>query len=110
MTAGRRLTFGLFLAGGVAVCVALALLVAPRASSQPDGLERVAIDEGFADEARPHALEELPTADYELSGVDDEGLSAGLAGVLGIAVTFAVGAGVVLLVRRTRARRPPAPA
>jgi cobalt/nickel transport system permease protein len=92
---------------GLAVCVALALLVAPRASSQPDGLERVAIDEGFAEEAGSHALEDLPTADYGVEGVDHEGLSTGLAGILGIGVTFAVAAGAVLLVRRGRPSRAP---
>lgn len=110
MTGVRRLAFGAFLAGGLAVCATLALLVAPRASSRPDGLERVALDEGFADEAQAHALEGLPTAGYGVPGVGHEGLSTGLAGVVGIAVTFAVVAGALLLVRRTRARpRPPAP-
>jgi len=101
----RRGTLAAFVAAGLALCVALALLVAPRASSQPDGLERVAQDEGFAARAEAHALEGLPTAGYAVEGVDDEGLSTGLAGVLGIGTCFALGAGAVLLLRR---RRPPA--
>lgn len=107
MSGVRRLTFGAFLAAGLAVCVALALLVSPRASSQPDGLERVAIDKGFAEEATPHALEGLPTADYGVEGIADEGLSTGVAGIIGIAVTFALVAGIVLVAHR---RRSPAPA
>jgi hypothetical protein len=85
---------------GLALAVALAFLVAPEASSQPDGLEKVAIDEGFADGARDHDLAGSPTADYAVEGVDDDRLSTGLAGVLGIAVTFLVTGAVVLLVRR----------
>jgi cobalt/nickel transport system permease protein len=107
MRAVRRGTLATVVAVGLAACVALALLVAPRASSQPDGLERVAIDEGFAEEAASHALEDLPTADYGVEGIADEGLSTGLAGVLGIAVTFAVAAGAVLLLRRGRPSRAP---
>lgn len=95
-----RLRLGWFIVAGLAVAAALALLVAPRASSSPDGLERVAVDEGFADRARDHALADGPTADYGVSGLDHEGLATGLAGLLGIAVTFAVAVGGLTLVRR----------
>jgi cobalt/nickel transport system permease protein len=92
-----------FVAAGLVVAAALAFLVAPAASSRPDGLERVAIDEGFAGTADEHALADSPTADYEVRGVDDERLGTGLAGLLGIGVTFALAGGVLLLVRRRRA-------
>ena len=88
---------------GLVVCVVLAFAVAPAASSAPDGLERVALDEGFAGAADDHALGELPTADYAIDGVDDERLSTGLAGVLGIAACFAVTVVTMRLVRRRSA-------
>jgi hypothetical protein len=91
---------------GLAVAVALAFLVAPEASSKPDGLEKVAIDEGFVDGARDHDLADSPTADYGVEGVDDARLSTGLAGLIGIAVTFAVTGGLFLLVRRLRRSSP----
>ena len=97
---------GVFVALGLAVAVALAFLVAPEASSQPDGLEKVAIEEGFVDGAEDHDLAGSPTADYGVEGVDDARLSTGLAGALGIGITFAVTGGLVWLVRR--ARRDPA--
>ena len=97
-----RVRLGVFVAAGLAVAVALAFLVAPEASSEPDGLEKVAIDEGFVDGARDHDLADSPTADYGVEGVDDARLSTGLAGVLGIGVTFAVTGGLFWLVRRTR--------
>lgn len=94
---------------GLAVAVGLVLVVAPEASSQPDGLERVALDEGFAGEGDDHALADAPTADYGVEGVDDARLGTGLAGVLGIAVTFAVAGGLALVLARRRGS-PDAPA
>lgn len=101
-----RIGFGLFLGVGLLVAVALAFLVAPRASSSPDGLERVAVDEGFAEEAGDHALADSPTADYGVSGLDHEALGTGLAGLLGIGVTFGVAWGVLVLLRRVRPGAP----
>ena len=109
----RRVTFGAFVVGGLAIAAALVLVVGPRASSQPDGLERVAVDQGFAEREEDHALADAPTAGYEVDGVDDDRLGTGLAGLIGVAVTFAVTGGLVLLVRRSGRRagdgRPPAP-
>ena len=79
-----------FLAVGLAVALVLAFFVAPHASSEPDGLEKVAEDEGFAEDAAPHALDDGPTG----------GLSTGVAGVVGVLVTFALGAGLFVVVRR----------
>lgn len=95
----------MFVAVGLALAVALAFLVAPEASSEPDGLEKVASDEGFIDGAQDHDLAGSPTADYAVDGVDDSRLSTGLAGALGIGVTFLVTGGLVLLVRRRDGRR-----
>lgn len=98
---------GLFIAVGLVVAGGLALFVSPRASSQPDGLERVAEDQGFAEGAEDHALAEGPTVDDTVEGVDDEGLRTGLSGLIGIAVTFAVAGGLFLVVRRTSGRSRP---
>jgi hypothetical protein len=95
----------LFLVGGLIVALGLAFFVSPLASSSPDGLERVSIDQGFADTARDHTLADGPLADYGVKGVQDERLSTGLSGVIGVVVTF--GAGMILfgLLRTVRARR-----
>jgi PDGLE domain len=106
----RRLRFTAFVVAGLALAASLAFFVSPRASSEPDGLNRVAIDEGFADEESNHALDDTPTAGYEVRGVDDDGLSTGLAGLIGVGVTFALAGGLFLVVRRTGAgRREQAP-
>lgn len=89
-----------FVVGGVAVALLLALFVSPFASSSPDGLERVAIDNGLDSEVRDHALADGPLADYSVAGVGDEALGTGLSGVIGVVATFALGSLVLLVVRR----------
>jgi hypothetical protein len=101
----RRL--GGFVVAGLLVALALAFFVSPEASSSPDGLERVAIDEGFVDEAEDHDLADGPLAEYGVEGVEDERLGTGLAGIAGVAVTFVVVGGLVLLVRLAARRRSP---
>ncbi len=86
---------------GLAVALLLAGLVSYYASSSPDGLEKVAGDQGFLDSAKDSATAGSPLADYGVAGVEDERASVGLAGVLGVIVTFVVaGGGFVLLARR----------
>jgi cobalt/nickel transport protein len=102
-----RFGFGAFIAAGLIVALVLAFFVSPSASGDPDGLDKVAIDEGFADTETDHAFGDAPTADYEVRGVDDDRLSTGLAGVIGVAITFAVAGGVMLVVRRARRTSPP---
>jgi hypothetical protein len=102
----RGVRFGAFIVGGLAVALALAFLVSPSASNDPDGLNKVAMDKGLADAETDHALDDAPTAGYQVRGVDDERLSTGLAGVIGVAVTFAVAGGVMLMVRRARRSTP----
>lgn len=102
-TAGRR-TAGTrpFLIAGLLVAIALALFVSPFASSSPDGLEKVSIDQGFDDTAEDHALSDSPVADYGVQGVGDERVSTGLAGLIGVLLTFGIGAGLFGLLRRRR--------
>ncbi len=95
-----RVRFGAFVAVGLAVVVAIALFLSPAASSKPDGLEKVAEQQGFSDEADEHALAASPTADYGVDGVDDERMSTGLAGVLGVTVTFLLTGALFVVVRR----------
>lgn len=97
----------LFVVGGLIVALGLAFFVSPRASTSPDGLNRVAIDEGFAGAEKESATADGPLAGYGVKGVEDESLSTGLAGVIGVAITF--GAGMILFgfLRTIRARRRP---
>jgi hypothetical protein len=73
----RGVRFGAFIVGGLAFALALAFLVSPSASHDPDGLNKVAMDKGLADAETDHALDDAPTAGYQVRGVDDERLSTG---------------------------------
>jgi hypothetical protein len=94
----------LFLMAGLLVAVGLAIFVSPFASSSPDGLERVAIDKGFDNSEKDHAFVNGPLADYAVEGVDDARISGGLAGLIGVLITFGVGLGLFALLRTLRAR------
>lgn len=91
------------LAGGLVVALLVVLVLAPNASSSPDGLERVAEDQGFADSAEGSRFDLLP--DYTIPGVDNEAASTVLAGAVGVLVVAAV---TLLAARilRSRAARP----
>jgi hypothetical protein len=99
-----RRSVGLFVLGGLAVALLLAFVVSPWASSEPDGLERVAIDQGFARNATGHASAGSPLADYSVSGVGHSWLSTGLSGVIGVLLCFALGLGLVFAIRWSRRR------
>ena len=105
----RRRTITMFVGLGLVLTLGIAFFASPYASSEPDGLERVSIEKGFDETATDHALAEGPLADYAVSGVQDEKLSTGLAGILGVALCFAIGAGIFLVIRAVRSRQGPAP-
>lgn len=102
----RQSSTRLFLFAGLLLAFALVLFVSPFANSNPDGLNRVALDEGFADTETDHSLGDSPLADYEVSGVNNEGISKGLSGVIGILATFALGLALFAFVRRRNESDP----
>jgi ABC-type Fe3+ transport system permease subunit len=84
---------------GIAIAVLVVVLLAPLASSDPDGLERVAEDQGFIDRASNVVGGLL--GDYAIPGIGNETLSTILSGLLGIALVV----GVLFLLGRLVARR-----
>lgn len=58
------------------------------ASPSPDGLEKVAEDQGFIDRAAQHLPGLIP--DYQLPGIDDERLATSLAGIIGTLGVFGI--------------------
>ncbi len=95
---------------GFAIAALVATLLVAMGISQlavddPDGLERVAIEEGFAESARDHALDSSLFADYATAGVEDERVSLALAGGAGAIVTLLVGTGLAMAVRGRRRDR-----
>jgi len=82
---------------GLAISL-LVVLLSPFASTDPDGLERVAINLGFIKATSAASYQILP--DYTVPFLGKSGLSTILAGVVGILVVLVLAWGVVLLTRR----------
>ncbi|MET9419244.1 energy-coupling factor ABC transporter permease [Streptomyces sp. NPDC006540] len=88
--------------GGLVTSLVLAGFVSFYASADPDGLEKVAADKGIDRTVEEHAAADSPLADYGVKDVSDARLSGGLAGVIGVGATVALGSGVFYVVRRRR--------
>lgn len=84
-----------FLGIGLLVTLLVAAVLSGFASGEPDGLERVAIDEGFDATAEDSAVAGSPLADYGVEGVDDERIGTGIAGVIGVGITLVVTVGLL---------------
>jgi cobalt/nickel transport system permease protein len=87
---------------GLVASLVLAGFVSFYASASPDGLEKVAADQGIDAKTEQHASADSPLADYGVKDVEDARLSGGLAGVIGVGVTVVAGTGVFWAVRRRR--------
>ncbi|MFE0671861.1 energy-coupling factor ABC transporter permease [Streptomyces sp. NPDC058867] len=87
---------------GLVTSLVLAGLVSFYASADPDGLEKVATDNGIDEKAEEHHYADSPLADYGVKDVDNARLSGGLAGVIGVGVTVVAGTAVFWSVRRRR--------
>jgi hypothetical protein len=83
---------------GLAIAALIVIVLAPLASADPDGLERVAGDHGFLQTARDALYSIIP--DYTVPGVGGN-LSRILAGLIGIVIVF----GSMVLLGRILARR-----
>ena len=70
----------------LALSLSLTLMLAPLASSSPDGLEKVAERFGFV--KLGISLNTGLWPDYILPGIADKGLAVGFAGFLGILIVF----------------------
>jgi len=89
-----------FLIAGFVLSLVLAGVVSNFASSSPDGLEKVAEDIGFLDSAKDHTYADGPLADYGVKGIENERLSTGTAGVIGVIATAGVSTGLFFVLRR----------
>jgi PDGLE domain len=104
----RRLPLLVFIALALAVAVGLGTAVSPWASPHPDGLEKVAEDKGFLDDATSNRIQDdSPIPDYAFPGIEDERVATGLAGFVGTLGIFVLGVGIAWLLKRaTRSRGP----
>jgi cobalt/nickel transport system permease protein len=88
-----------FLVGGVVVAFLFAVVISQFAFDSPDGLERVATDQGFAASATDHALDSGIFAEYATAGVGNETVSLAVAGAAGTAISLLIGLGIFYAVR-----------
>ncbi|MFJ3975199.1 energy-coupling factor ABC transporter permease [Streptomyces sp. NPDC090021] len=95
-------------ATGLVTALVLAGFVSFYASADPDGLEKVAADNGIDAKAEEHAAAGSPLADYGVKDVEDARLSGGLAGVIGVGVTVVAGTGIFWAARRRTSDEPTA--
>lgn len=84
-----------YLLAGLTVALLLAAFVSPYASSSPDGLEKVAANNGFIgkEQAKP-AWQHTFFPDYGVPGLKNEKAATGLAGLAGTLAVFAAAYGV----------------
>jgi hypothetical protein len=85
---------------GLAIAAIVVVVLAPLASGDPDGLERVGEDVGFIEQAQDAVYEILP--DYTVPGIEDPVISTIVSGLIGVAVVFVI---MVALGRVLRSRR-----
>jgi len=103
----------LFLVAGLLVALLLAGVVSNFASASPDGLDATTLQgctvgaDGeitggtcMAQQQQDHQTAGSPLADYGMRGIDNPYLATGLAGVLGVLLTFGIGGGLFWLARR----------
>ncbi|WP_409364942.1 PDGLE domain-containing protein [Catellatospora methionotrophica] len=106
-----------FVLGGLAVAAVLAGGASYLASGSPDGLDATTLEgctvdaDGaitggscIAQRAADHELGGSFLADYGIKGIDN---ATGLAGLIGVALTFAIGLAIFWTVRRRRAAAAP---
>lgn len=78
------------------VCLAVAFL-SPLASASPDGLEKVAEDHEFIEQAQEVPFQII--ADYLFPGIENEALATILAGIIGTLFIFGAVYGLARLLR-----------
>lgn len=82
------------------VSLVTSLVLSSFASGNPDGLEKVAIDHGFASSAVSIWNGFIP--EYYLSWIGNDMLASGLAGLIGTALVFGIVYGMMFVLVRVK--------
>jgi hypothetical protein len=88
---------------GLGVALLLAT-VSPLASGSPDGLEKVAEQQGFSDSAKAAPFQVV--ADYLFPGIQNETMATIVAGWLGVLVMFGTVYSIGWLITRKKRSAP----
>lgn len=82
----------------------IGLIFSPFASRKPDGLQKLALDRGFS-ETHQIVYYNAPLADYYVPGIGNRQISRGLAGLLGVVISFGLCFGVGFIFVKKRSDR-----
>jgi len=82
---------------GLIIAIFLVML-SPLASASPDGLERVAQNEGFAELAEDAPFSVI--ADYLFPGIDNPAIATILGGLVGVAAVFGASYALSLIFKK----------
>lgn len=97
-----------FLLAGLLVALLVAGFASYYASADPDGLNHVAEQTGFADREQSSPAADSPLAGYETDGIDDDRVSGGVAGVAGSLAVLMLAFGLFRLLARRSPQTEPA--
>lgn len=98
--------WGIVVAVGVGIALFITLF-SPFASSSPDGLNAVAEDKGFGEQAQGPTYEVI--AGYSFPGVTNERAARVISGIVGVLIVAALGLGIgygMKLLARSRTDAP----
>lgn len=84
---------------GIAIAALVVIVLAPLASPDPDGLNRVATDQGFIDRASNFVSGLF--SGYAIPGIADPSVSKVVSGLIGVAIVV----GLIYVLGRVLARR-----
>ena len=87
---------------GIAIAIFMACVLSLFASPEPDGLERVAEDQGFLGKAEGQEVIHAPMPDYVMPGIENEQLAAVLAGLVGVLIILGVTLGWTKILKNKR--------
>lgn len=88
---------------GLVIAALVVVFLAPAASSDPDGLDRVSEDKGFVEKAKEPVYELLP--DYTVPGIDNEWATVVLSGLIGVGIVFVATLAIGAALRASRRAR-----
>ena len=100
LAGGGRIKPRALMMAAVVVALFLAAIVSQFSVGGPDGLQRVAEDQGFAESAQDQSLGGGLFAQYATDGITNEAVSLAVAGAAGTLITLAVGFGMFHSLRR----------
>ncbi len=97
-----------FILIGLGICFLMTLFISPFASSDPDGLEKVAETKGFAERGESWKFwQHAPLPDYDISWVRNKRISTALSGVIGTVAIFLLTLGIGKSLKKSSMDRTP---